>query len=140
VTVGRGDRGVQRFEREGRRHFAVRIDDPWMSNAHVSFAREAGRWIVEDAGSRNGTRLNGAILERSTLEDGDLVEAGRSVFLFRTNIAATLEQSLGEAPFESDFGATLSPPRAREFARLAKVTEPPVDASPAAPAPGGTPK
>ena len=40
---------------------------------------ECGAWHVEDLGSTNGTRLNGAPVSRQRLADGDEIRMGRLV-------------------------------------------------------------
>ena len=82
VEIGRGT--TRAIRREGR---ALRVDvpDPWMSSAHLRFERERAHWIVVDAGSRNGFLVNGTKQERAVVLDHDVIEAGRSFFVLRTN-------------------------------------------------------
>ena len=95
VEVGRGDATAHR--RSGDR---LRIDlaDAWASEAHARLTRSVGRWQVEDLGSKNGTLVNGAKVTRTLLADGDVVEIGRTFFVF----APQLEHARGAA---SDAGA-----------------------------------
>src|SRR5207253_5007909 len=56
VTIGRsGQRGCTRSEEGGRRVLALAVEDPWMSGKHARLSRSATGWLLEDAGSRNGT-------------------------------------------------------------------------------------
>lgn len=41
----------------------IRIDDPTVSQHHARIAFQSGQWILEDLGSRNGTRVNGIAVE-----------------------------------------------------------------------------
>jgi hypothetical protein len=41
----------------------IRIDDPTISQHHARIAFRSGQWILEDLGSRNGTRVNGITVE-----------------------------------------------------------------------------
>ncbi len=73
VTIGRGEGCEVRFDGRhelSRRHFAVRL--------------EHGGFVVEEAGSSNGTTVEGVAqkLGRRELRDGDLIRAGGVVFLF----------------------------------------------------------
>jgi transcriptional regulator with GAF, ATPase, and Fis domain len=80
--------------------------------------------VLEDAGSRNGTLKNGAPLTvRSTLEDGDVIELGRTFFLYRESASLDPGGDLDEALL-AEVGAgmrTLSPIYARELDRLARL-------------------
>ncbi len=55
------------------------IDDATLSRVHLVLRREAdGRWTVRDAGSRNGTRVDGVPIrgEPVAISPGSLIEAG----------------------------------------------------------------
>lgn len=55
------------------------IDDATLSRVHLVFRRDpVGRWTVRDAGSRNGTRVDGVPVraEAVPLVPGSLIEAG----------------------------------------------------------------
>jgi len=41
----------------------IRIDDPTVSQHHARITFRSGQWILEDLGSRNGTRVNGFAVE-----------------------------------------------------------------------------
>jgi DNA-binding NtrC family response regulator len=85
VTLGRGDeRGARR---EGRR-LEVSLPSPWMSGTHARIVRSPEGWRLEDAGSRNGTLVNGNAVAHVVLADGDLVEVGRTLLVFRESLHA----------------------------------------------------
>jgi pSer/pThr/pTyr-binding forkhead associated (FHA) protein len=57
----------------------VVIDDATLSRVHLLFREgEGGRWTVEDAGSRNGSKVDGAPLRAApaVLAPGATIEAG----------------------------------------------------------------
>jgi transcriptional regulator with AAA-type ATPase domain len=126
VAIGRGERRHDRSACSGRQ-LRIFIPDPWMSSAHALLFRRDGSWIVEDAGSRNGTLVNGRPVERAELGDGDVVELGRSFFLFRQEVIP----SLGDpADLESSALpaivaelASLSPALARQIHKLVQVAD-----------------
>ncbi|MCC7381379.1 MAG: sigma 54-interacting transcriptional regulator [Deltaproteobacteria bacterium] len=88
VNVGRGDQGsAQRVDEAGLRGVELRLADLRASSKHVQLSRALGRWVLEDLGSKNGTRVNGQTIERVTLEDGDVIEVGHSFLVFRGAVA-----------------------------------------------------
>lgn len=71
---------------------ALGLPDRRVSERHLLFSRPGGQPFLEDAGSRNGTWVNGARLgpgERAALADGAVVRAGSTLLVFR-------EELLGE--------------------------------------------
>jgi len=88
VVLGRGaERCMTRRVERGVRILDVRVPDRRMSATHARLTRTSDRWIAEDAGSTNGSKLNGAPLTRAVLTDGDLLEVGWTTFLFRERVA-----------------------------------------------------
>ncbi len=58
------------------------------SGTHAEIRREAGVWVVRDAGSRNGTLVGGRAIQRHELADGDEIEFGTGGPRVRVEIAA----------------------------------------------------
>ncbi|HVE85936.1 MAG TPA: sigma 54-interacting transcriptional regulator [Myxococcales bacterium] len=87
VVVGRGAERAFRVEEGGaRRRLEVRIPDARMSSQHARLVRDLGRWVLEDAGSKNGVLVDG-VLHKRVLLTGDqphLVELGHTFFVFST--------------------------------------------------------
>jgi DNA-binding NtrC family response regulator len=80
VAIGRAaEASVQRTPGA----LAIGVPDRAMSTAHARIVRDGRRWLIEDAGSRNGVVLNGEREERAPLVDGDLFELGETLWLFR---------------------------------------------------------
>jgi pSer/pThr/pTyr-binding forkhead associated (FHA) protein len=58
--------------------------DPEASRLHAVVERIDGVWVIEDAGSRNGTAVDGEpVTGRRLLEDGAVIRAGRTHLLFQ---------------------------------------------------------
>lgn len=55
----------------------VVIAEPTMSRAHAAFGYDGERFFVQDLGSTNGTRVNGAKAESATLKSGDEIQLGK---------------------------------------------------------------
>lgn len=53
------------------------LDDITVSRHHCRFLLEQGHLVVEDSGSTNGTYVNGARVDRTSLAPGDEVLVGR---------------------------------------------------------------
>jgi pSer/pThr/pTyr-binding forkhead associated (FHA) protein len=62
----------------------VFLDDITVSRAHATFERrtEGGGWFVRDAGSLNGTYVNGEQVDETKLTTGDQVQIGRFKLTF----------------------------------------------------------
>lgn len=57
-------------------------EDPYVSRNHALITFEEGKFWVEDLGSKNGSKVNGAeILDREPIERGDIVTVGSTNFL-----------------------------------------------------------
>ncbi len=84
VTIGRSrdDRGAELLG-GGERVLALTVPDRWMSSSHALLRRVLGRWMALDAGSKNGTFVNGRPITRVELADGDVLEVGHTFFVFR---------------------------------------------------------
>jgi pSer/pThr/pTyr-binding forkhead associated (FHA) protein len=61
------------------------LDDITVSRHHAEFRSENCRFRIVDAGSLNGTRVNGQPVESTVLANGDVIQIGnfRLVFLAR---------------------------------------------------------
>ncbi len=87
VTFGRGDERVGVRSADGV-VLDVRVPGKWMSSRHAVLRAVGSDWIVEDAGSRNGTFVNGERVTSRVLREGDVLEAGRVFFVVRGAPAA----------------------------------------------------
>jgi DNA-binding NtrC family response regulator len=125
VVIGRGNqRGAERTLSSGRCVLTVRVADPSMSHTHARLTRGLGHWLVEDAGSKNGTLVNGTPVSRGRVDDGDIITLGYTLFLFRTALSVQ-----GEPPEWIDASvrpqapamATLVPELEAQLERLARI-------------------
>lgn len=71
-----------RIGRDGRRNDIV-LDDSSVSAEHVRIRIERGRFVLYDLASTNGTLVNGQRTPKQTLMDGDEIQIGRSLFVFK---------------------------------------------------------
>jgi DNA-binding NtrC family response regulator len=81
VVLGRCDGLVVPQGSEGRLH--LRTQDDRMSSEHAVVRLHDGRWTFRDLGSKNGSYVNGARVAEALLADGDTLEIGSTMFVFR---------------------------------------------------------
>jgi transcriptional regulator of acetoin/glycerol metabolism len=93
---GRGVASAARADAAGERQLRIEVPDRFLSASHASLQRIFGRWLLEDAGSRNGTFVDGTKVERFELRDGAVFEIGHSFFVFRAAAPVDLEPVLGQ--------------------------------------------
>ena len=83
---GRGAARSERTESGSETRLRIEVADRFLSSSHASLQRVLGRWLLEDSGSRNGTFVDGARVERCELRDGAVIEIGHSFFVFRAAV------------------------------------------------------
>ncbi len=54
----------------------IALTDPFISGKHCRIRREDEQYTLVDLGSSNGTRVNGREIQRTVLQDGDIIEIG----------------------------------------------------------------
>ena len=74
LTVGRPSSG---------RPCDIVLGHDTVSHSHALLERRDGGWIVSDAGSRNGTKVNGIAVARQMLTDGDVISFGNVGLTYR---------------------------------------------------------
>jgi DNA-binding NtrC family response regulator len=121
VVIGRGELAVTP---------AIRVPDGAMSTTHARLVRRGTRVTVEDAGSKNGTQVNGQpCTQPITLVDGDVIETGHTFFVFRDNVPPNLPAEPQEVAVDDAGGlplTTFHPTLARQFDMLARVSTSPL--------------
>jgi hypothetical protein len=108
VTIGREEENT------------IRLNDERVSRFHAKLQEDAGRVILTDLDSTNGTRVNGRPVQMRVLKPGDQVSIGRCLLLFgsRDEIAAraekgkadhhtlrTAQSAVGDDPDDSEEGS-----------------------------------
>ncbi|OLE47333.1 MAG: hypothetical protein AUG46_06850 [Acidobacteria bacterium 13_1_20CM_3_58_11] len=81
------------------------VDNLAVSNYHAKIYFEAGRMVIEDLDSLNGTFVNDLRVERATLHDGDNIHIGKHKIKVDTS---------GDAPVPWDSGRKAAAPRIDE--------------------------
>lgn len=67
------------------------FSDPDVAEKHAAIVAQGQRYFIEDSGSYYGTHLNGQkITKREILQDGDLIEIGKTKFTYRDKATANL--------------------------------------------------
>ncbi len=69
----------------------VVLSDPLASRVHAIVTYEGDQWLVRDAGSRNGTFVNGQKADEASLLDECRLKVGSTEFLFRESDARPSE-------------------------------------------------
>ncbi len=74
----------------GRSEFAdiPIFTDPDVSENHAAIRVIGKRYQVEDSGSAFGTKVGGQAITKETLKDGDIIEIGKTRFLFKDKASA----------------------------------------------------
>lgn len=124
-VVGRGE--PSRVELDAGKVF---VDDPWMSSKHAKVSIDPdqkrlglGRFFIEDLGSTNGVLVNGAPTSRAPLLHGDLIETGRTFWIYLEEPA---DLPLPTEPVEFGTLTTWSPllaAQVRELERKARAPD-----------------
>ena len=60
----------------------ISLPDPLCSRVHAMLTRRDGGWTIRDAGSRNGTSVNGQKIDEATIVDGNTLRVGSAEFEF----------------------------------------------------------
>jgi len=104
-------RGAARSAERAEGRLTLTVPDRWMSSSHAQLHREEGRWLLEDLGSTNGTHVGGEPVHTHELRDGDVIEMGHTLLLYK--------EALPLARGSPDVDSGSLAPAARGFATLA---------------------
>ncbi len=124
VVIGRGtQRTATREMSAGVTRLFLKIPGKSLSSTHARIVRDGDQWILEDASSKNGTFLNGTLVERARVGDGDLIDVGHTILTLRYGLPTPPETGLDwdmtGGPTHS--AITLLPLLAREFEELTSL-------------------
>src|SRR5712692_7672015 len=91
-----------------------------MSSTQARLQSVLGSWVIQDAGSKNGTWLDGRRVTSAPLRDGALLELGHSFLLYREALPAAGPELLDARELRppAERLATLSPALEAELDRL----------------------
>ncbi|MSQ43247.1 MAG: FHA domain-containing protein [Chloroflexi bacterium] len=70
----------------------IQVDEPLASRRHAEIVRQTWRYVISDVGSRNGTLLNGEVLDgERQLRHGDVIQVGTTRLQFDDPNATIVE-------------------------------------------------
>ena len=122
VVIGRA--ATRSVERSGNR-LSLRFADGRISTLHATINREGMAFVIVDRGSKNGLTVNRRRVDRHLLRDGDIVECGRTFFLFQARRGRRVDElvDVHAADLKPDAPglATFHEPLATQFRALADV-------------------
>jgi pSer/pThr/pTyr-binding forkhead associated (FHA) protein len=102
----------------------VVLYDPGVSRKHARIFHEGESYFVEDMGSSNGTKVNGTLVKRQELADGDAVTLGPVVFKFGAAAEDPIEKTTAASVVDESTrivqrSSVRPPPARRPVAALA---------------------
>jgi DNA-binding NtrC family response regulator len=122
VFVRGPERSASREQSAEGRVLTLVIPGTFVSRTHARLVRAHQSWVLADAQSRNGTFVNGERVTRAELEDGDVFEIGRTLFVFCASLSAPPEiASDRDDALPGEALATLLPSLEARNARLAAI-------------------
>jgi two-component system, NtrC family, response regulator HydG len=86
----------------------ARIDDPTVSRRHAALNEVAGRLLLRDLGSTNGTSVNGIPIVEVELRGGELIRMGDSGMLLEPAAAGSLPRISERSGFGRVIGASVA--------------------------------
>ena len=102
LQLGRGEDDEPVGRRGSRR---LELPDRFLSSRHAVLEARGEAIELQDAGSRNGTFVNGVRISRAVLADGDLIEVGHSLLCYRV-LAQPSAELLGTCAAAPRLGPT----------------------------------
>ncbi len=63
---------------------SLKINDPCVSSRHSRIERHGAKFILRDLRSRNGTHLNGSLVQEAILQHGDIITLGKTDILIQS--------------------------------------------------------
>jgi DNA-binding NtrC family response regulator len=84
VVIGRGASRHAVIKPGPVRRLEVVVPGRSMSSVHARIRRSGTQWVLDDAGSTNGSFVNGERVSSAVISDTDCVELGHTLFSLRT--------------------------------------------------------
>jgi DNA-binding NtrC family response regulator len=125
VEVRRGE-ALDVAPQRGQPALELAIPDSKVSARHARFERCLGAWCVKDDQSKNGTFVNGERVEQAILGDGDLVDFGDTLFVFRDGMPHGGEIAYQPPPSLRRGMSSLLPAVQAELDELARMAASPI--------------
>lgn len=91
------------------------LDDQSASGHHVRIIQIQSVFFIEDAGSSNGTFVNGKKTDRKQLVNGDQVTIGQHTLLYQEDSSQAITPSASKPAFDSDKTVVMTPELQREL-------------------------
>jgi hypothetical protein len=113
-------RGADRRARRDRRVLSIELPDRALSAQHARLVRDREAWHLEDGGSKNGTFVGGARIDRRALDDRAVIDVGRVVLVFRAG-AGSGDPGDARLAVDGDDLDTLDPVLAGAFALTVRI-------------------
>ena len=130
VVVGRGDVRAARRGSSGARRLDLRLPGTTVSSQHARLERDEAGWTIVDEQSKNGSFVNGVRVARAALRDGDVLEIGSVLLVYRAALPASFGTAAdldGDALAAVTPGlATLLPHLADQLDALERVARTPI--------------
>jgi pSer/pThr/pTyr-binding forkhead associated (FHA) protein len=115
------------------------IPDREASREHLAVFTDGKTVRAADHASKNGIRVNGRVVREATLADGDTLEVGRTVLVFRDPRGAILEKLSRDTAESTDLVDSFEEVERGDESSQSSAPPPPATSSSAPPGGGGTP-
>lgn len=124
VIISRGqERKATRQRVGGVSRLIVCVPGRSLSSVHARLRRGSTEWLLEDAGSTNGSYVNGSRIERAIVGAADVLEMGHAFFTIVPSAATDVDSDLDSCALSALPRAlvTLRPELKRELDNLCRV-------------------
>jgi len=126
VVIGRGnERRATHMAEGGKSRLVLSVPARSMSSLHARILRCDGGWALEDAGSTNGSFLNGYKVDKALAGDDDVIELGHTLFTLRhalpTPAKGPSDLDSAELSSQPPGFATLLPDARTQLEMLARI-------------------
>ena len=120
ISIGRGEHRAVTELGDGRT-LDLRLPDRRISTRHARLRRGLAGWELEDTASKNGTRVDGELATRASLDDGTLILVGHTVLRLRDELDHDGGAAVADDPAPLAGIATLLPGLAARLGELVRL-------------------